>query len=81
MTSAADFAEADTARLEAMTGAEVVTRAVWFEVAWAVPIALVAVTRIRIVRPTSALVSWYVEVVAPAMLVQLPPDELQRRHW
>ena len=50
-------------------------------VAVAVPKAFVAVTRTRIVRPTSLATRTYELDVAPAMLEQLPPVELQRRHW
>ena len=42
---------------------------------------LVAVTRTLTFDPTSLPVKTYVLLVAPAMLVQLPPDLPQRSHW
>ena len=45
------------------------------------PAAFVAVTTTRTVAPTSAAVSAYVALVAPAMSVQVAPVASQRRHW
>jgi hypothetical protein len=45
------------------------------------PPAFAAVTLTRIVWFTSPAVSRYVEEVAPSMLAQLLPEELQSRHW
>jgi hypothetical protein len=60
---------------------EAATTAVCTELAFALPEPLVAVTRIRIVEPASAETRVYVEVVAPVMSMQLPPDASHRRHW
>ena len=57
------------------------TTAVGSDVAEPEPDALVAVTRTLIFEPTSLPVKTYVLPVAPAMLVQFPPDLLQRSHW
>jgi hypothetical protein len=57
-----------------------VTTAVAAESAVAEPELLVAVTRARIVDPTSAAMSVYEAAVAPAMLTQLAPPVSQRRH-
>ena len=46
-----------------------------------VPAALVAVTTTRSVRPTSALLTAYVEPVAPETAAQLAPLVLHRCHW
>jgi hypothetical protein len=46
-----------------------------------VPTGFVAVTVTRIVRPASALVSWYLLAVALAIATQAPPDASQRHHW
>jgi hypothetical protein len=45
------------------------------------PAELVARTRTRSVLPTSTDVSVCGFFVAPLMFAQLPPLELQRRHW
>jgi len=55
--------------------------AVWFDVAGVEPPAFVAVTFTRIVDPTSAAWSVYVELVAPPMSPQFAPAESQRCHW
>ena len=57
------------------------TTAVGSDVAEPEPAALVAVTLTRIFDPMSLPVKTYVLPVAPAMLVQFPPDLLQRSHW
>jgi len=57
------------------------TTAVGSDVAEREPAPFVAVTRTLIFDPTSLPVKRYVLPVAPAMLVQLPPDLLQRSHW
>jgi hypothetical protein len=44
------------------------------------PTEFVAVTVTRMVRPASALVSWYLLAVAPAIDTQAPPEVSQRRH-
>jgi RecB family exonuclease len=61
------------------------TTSVAFEAALALPSLLVAVTRTRIVEPTSAAARVYVFVVAPAITAQFeaspePPSFGQRRH-
>src|SRR5689334_10685502 len=58
-----------------------VTTAVGTEVDAVEPSAFFAVTRERMVFPTSTLLSVYVFSVAPLMLEQLPPFVSQRRHW
>src|SRR5437870_3937974 len=58
-----------------------VTTAVGTDVACVEPSAFLAVTRERIVFPTSTPFSVYVLSVAPLMLEQLPPFESHRRHW
>src|SRR6476659_8981645 len=45
------------------------------------PSAFLAVTRTRIVLPTSTVLRTYVLSVAPLIDEQLPPFESQRRHW
>ncbi len=62
------------------------TIAVAFDTATPLPSALVAVTRTRIVKPTSALRSRWLFVVAPAIAAQFdpfpfPPFAGQRSHW
>jgi hypothetical protein len=57
------------------------TTAVGTEVAWAEPSLFRAVTRERIVLPTSTRLSKYVLSVAPPIVEQLPPFSSQRRHW
>jgi hypothetical protein len=54
--------------------------AVWAEVVELKPTEFVAVTVTRMVRPASALVSWYLLAVAPAIDTQAPPEVSQRRH-
>jgi hypothetical protein len=61
-------------------GAEATT-AVAAESAVADPDAFVAVTRARIVEPTSPLTRTYDAPVAPAMSTQADPSASQRRHW
>ncbi len=56
------------------------TTAVWADCAESEPSALVAVTRTRIVLPTSAPTSVYVFKVPLATLAQLSPLLLQRSH-
>jgi hypothetical protein len=51
------------------------------DVALALPPALVAVTRTRMVAPRSASVSTYDAPVAPAASVQVAPDGSHRCHW
>src|SRR5215211_2458205 len=63
-----------------LTGAAPATTAVAAEVALLEPAVLLAVTATRRVRPTSALVSAYVVLVAPAMSVHPLPALSQRRH-
>ena len=63
------------------TGGSAATTAVWSDVACALPAPLVAVTRTRIVRPTSAGVSVYVVPVSPGMSAQFEPAASQRCHW
>ncbi len=64
-----------------LTGGSATTTAVCTDVACALPVAFVAVTRTRIVEPTSAGTSARVEAVEPAMSTQLAPAALQRCHW
>jgi hypothetical protein len=45
------------------------------------PTEFVAVTVTRMVRPESALVSWYLLAVAPVIATQAFPEASQRRHW
>src|SRR5262245_15694228 len=63
-----------------VTGSSVTT-AVGADVAVSLAMAFVAVTRTRSVLPTSACLATYVFAVAPAIDEQLPPAELQLRHW
>ena len=56
------------------------TTAVGTEVAGVEPSLFVAVTRKRIVLPTSTLVRAYVFWLAPPIPEQLPPSASQRRH-
>ena len=63
------------------TGGSATTTAVCAEVACALPATFVAVTRTRIVAPTSAGVSVRGRAVAPAMSAQAAPAALQRCHW
>ena len=62
-------------------GGASVTCAVACESAVAVPALLLAVTRTRRVKPIAAVVMVRVELVAPAMSVQLAPVASQRSHW
>src|SRR5213076_1575259 len=57
------------------------TTAVGTDVAWLDPSEFFAVTRTRIVLPTSTPFSVYVLSLAPPMFEQLPPVASQRRHW
>ena len=62
------------------------TAAVAFDAAVAEPSPLVAVTRTRRRRPTSALATTYLEVLAPPIVAQsdpseAPPSAPQRTHW
>ena len=58
-----------------------VTTAVGADVAAVEPSGFVAVTRTRIVFPTSTPRSVYVRAVAPLIAEQLLPLVLQRSHW
>jgi hypothetical protein len=57
------------------------TTAVVAEKALVLPATLLAVTRTLIVVPTSALVTAYVELVAPGIGTQTNPDGSQLSHW
>jgi hypothetical protein len=62
-----------------------VTTSVAFDAALALPSALLAITRNRIVEPTSAAASMYVFVISPPITAQFeaspePPSFGQRRH-
>src|SRR5687767_10289821 len=58
-----------------------VTTAVCAEVAVAEPLAFVAVTRSRSVRPRSAATTVYLSAVAPLIVTHSAPAELHRSHW
>jgi hypothetical protein len=62
-------------------GPLLVTTAVGPDVAVVEPSAFVAITRTRIVLPTSTPRSVYVRSVAPEISVQPLPFWLQRSHW
>ena len=57
------------------------TTAVCVELALLEPTEFVPVTTTRKVKPTSAATAVYDCELAPAMSLQLLPDESQRRHW
>jgi hypothetical protein len=71
----------ETTGTDMLTGAAEATTAVAAESADVDAVEFVAVTRTRIVDPTSPATSVYVVPVAPAMSAQPAPPVPQRLHW